>query len=66
MTSKINGSIDPLQIARAVKAACVQSAREAYENASTSGLCGEGALEVAIGAIETLDIDSLLKEINNR
>jgi len=57
MTSSMN---DSLTIARAVREACVTAAKQAYEQAAMSGLCDEGALEVAIGAIETLDLEALL------
>ena len=50
--------------AEAVRAACIQAAVDGYENASISGLCGEGAFEAAISAIRMLDLGSLDKEKN--
>jgi len=49
-----------LKIARAVQQACIQAASDAYENAAISGLCDEGALEAAIGAIRMLDLEAVL------
>lgn len=49
------------RIAEAVRAACFQAAQEAYEQASISGLCHEGALEAALGAIRSLDTEPLLE-----
>ena len=49
-----------LRLARTVRAACVQAAKEGYERASMSGLCAEGALEAAISAIEMLDLSAVL------
>lgn len=46
--------------AERVRSACVAAARLGYEDAAMSGLCGEGALEAAIGAIEKLDLRELL------
>jgi len=57
MTTSTN---DTLAIARTVREACVAAAKQAYEQAAISGLCDEGALEAAIGAIETLDLEALL------
>lgn len=45
-----------LNIATAVRNACVLAALDAYENAQIAGLCQEGAWEVAIDAMRTLDI----------
>lgn len=57
MTTPTN---DALAVAHTVREACVAAAKQAYTQAAISGLCGEGALEAAIGAIETLDIETLL------
>lgn len=46
-------------VARAVQQACIAAARQAFADAAQSGLCGEGALEAAIGAIQTLDIEAV-------
>ena len=44
------------RVAEAVRAACIRAAQEAFEQASMSGLCCEGAWEVAVGAMQTLDL----------
>ena len=49
-------------IREAVRAACLKAARDAFEDAEVRGLCGEGALEAALGAIEMLDLDTLFPE----
>lgn len=54
----------PLEIAEAVRAACIQAALDGYRNASISGLCAEGAFEAAISAIRMLDVISLIKSEN--
>lgn len=46
-------------LAERVRAACIEAARHGYEDAAMAGLCGEGALEAALGAIERLDLDTL-------
>lgn len=41
--------------------ACLKAARDAADQALQSGLCAEGALEAALGAIEMLDIEALMR-----
>lgn len=42
--------------AERVRAACLQAALDAYEEAALRGLCAEGALEYALDAIRRLDL----------
>lgn len=55
-----------LDIAKQVKKACIRAAREGFTDASTSGLCSEGAMEAAVSAIQKLDIEKLVKDFENR
>jgi hypothetical protein len=48
--------IDPRQIAEATRQACIAAALAAYEEAGILGLCAEGRWEVAIGAMQSLDL----------
>lgn len=50
------------EIAEKVRQACIQVAKESFQEASMSGLCNEGAIEVAIGAIQSLDLEKVLEE----
>jgi len=52
---------EALQVAETVRRACLHTARQALEDAEISGLFGAGALEAALGAIESLDLESLLR-----
>ena len=54
--------IDKQHLAEAVRAACLEAAGKAYEQASISGLCGDGAWEAARGALQSLDLEHLLRE----
>jgi hypothetical protein len=54
---------EPMRIAEAVRAACLQAAQQGYERAAVDGLCDEGALEVALDAICSLDVAALLREL---
>jgi hypothetical protein len=51
---------DRQRLAEAVRAACLEAARQGYEQASTSGLCHEGAVEASLGAVSMLDLKALL------
>jgi len=51
---------DPVQIAERVRAACLQAALDAFEDAGISGLCLEGRWEIAVQAIRTLDLAPLM------
>lgn len=51
---------DPLQIAAAVRNACVLAALDGYQRAQIAGLCQEGAWEAAIDALRMLDLRKIL------
>ncbi len=53
---------DPLQLAAAVRSACVQAALDGYEQAQIAGLCQEGAWEVAVDAIRMVDLKEILRK----
>lgn len=57
--------VSNIQTARAVQEACIKAAREAFEDAATRGLCMEGAVEASIGAIRSLDLYTILEELEN-
>ncbi len=50
------------RLAETVRAACLDAAIKSYEQASISGLCGEGAWEAARGAIQALDLKRLVEK----
>ncbi|BAO28795.1 acetyltransferase [Sulfuritalea hydrogenivorans] len=52
----------PIEIAQAVRSACVRAALEGYEQAQVAGLCQEGAWEVAVDAMRSLDLKVVLRE----
>lgn len=49
------------RLAEAVRQACLEAAREAYEQAALAGLCHEGAVEASLDAIRALKLDGLLR-----
>jgi hypothetical protein len=50
------------QLADRVRKACIEAARDGFMDASMSGLCTEGAMEVATSAIQKLDIEKIIEE----
>ena len=55
--------MDAEQLAEAIRTACLQAAAAAYENAGLQGLCDEGRWEAAIGALQSLDLNTIIREI---
>lgn len=51
---------EQFKIAEKIKKACIQAAKEGFQDASMSGLCSEGAMEAAVSAIQKLDIQKIL------
>jgi len=51
------------RLAEAVRQACLNAAREGYENAGISGLCEEGRWECAVDAIRALDIEAVIAKL---
>ena len=54
---------DPLQLAEAVRQACLSAAIEAYQQAGISGLCHEGRWDLALQEIRSLDLQSLVEKL---
>jgi hypothetical protein len=53
---------DHQKLAEAVRAACLEAALRAYEDAGISGLCEEGRWECAVQAIQGLDLTALIQQ----
>lgn len=52
--------INPHSLAEMARAACIESARAAYETGGILGLCAEGRWEYAISAMQQLDMAALI------
>lgn len=48
---------DEQQLAETVRAACIKTALEAYEEGGVLGLCAEGRWEYAVSAMRQLDVE---------
>ena len=51
---------DPRALAERVRAALVEAALAAYEDAGVRGLCAEGAWEVAVDRMRALDLRDIV------
>jgi hypothetical protein len=54
--------LDDARLAEQVRIAVVEAGVAAYQDAILQGLCGDGAWEVAVGAMRRLDVRNLLLE----
>lgn len=54
------------QLAEAVKQACIDTAQRAHEQAGISGLCAEGRWELALDAMRSIDVKTLLASVDPR
>jgi hypothetical protein len=64
LTLSFCGSYMDLEdLAKRIRDACLRAALEAYEDAGMQGLCAEGRWEAAVGALQSLDVTTLLKKV---
>lgn len=52
-----------MQLAEAVREACIAAALAGYEDAGMSGLCHEGRWECAISAMRIVDLEAVLASL---
>lgn len=63
MNNSNSNSIEhSIELAEVVRQACIEAARTGYREASMSGLCAEGAAEAAVGSIQSLDLEKLIRD----
>lgn len=65
MGEKGNNSLTNRQ-AEEIRKACIEAAKEGFMDASMSGLCTEGAIEAAVGAIQSVRLDKILQKGNSK
>lgn len=53
------------KLAEAIRSECLKAAREAFMDASENGLCEEGAIEAACGAIQAVDTERIVSRVMN-
>ena len=51
-------------LAKRIRARCIEAVLQAYEDAGIQGLCEEGRVEAAIDALRTVDLAPLLRELD--
>ena len=50
-----------VSFAERIRVACLEAAQQGYESAKLSGLCHEGAWEVALDAMRQMDLEALVR-----
>jgi hypothetical protein len=53
-------------LADTIRAACLDAAQQAYEDAGIRGLCAEGRWEAALSAVRQLDVAAVLEVSGSR
>ena len=59
----MQNSCEGQKLAQAIRNACFEAAFNGYENARIDGLCHEGAWEVALDSIRSLDVDAIVERL---
>ena len=58
--------MDPEDLAKRIRDACLETVLQEHEDAGVQGLCAEGRRwEAAVGALRTLDLVPLLREFQS-
>lgn len=50
------------QLAKEVQRACIRAMKEGFQDASMSGLCMDGAVEAAVGAVQSLNLEEIIQK----
>jgi hypothetical protein len=56
-------SEESMRLAAAVREACLQAAKQGYEEAASSGLCHDGAVEASLDAVRMVDLAAVLAAV---
>ncbi|MEX0609251.1 MAG: acetyltransferase [Balneolaceae bacterium] len=54
-----------IEQAKEIRNTCIKAFKEGFMDASMSGLCEEGALEAAIGSVQSLNLELLVEKITS-
>ena len=57
--------MEPEDLAKRIRDACLEALLQAYEDAGVQGLCAEGRWEAAVGALRTVELAPLLRDFKN-
>ncbi len=63
MDNTSNPAQDNMEMAESIRQASINAARDGFRDASMSGLCAEGAMEAAVSAIQSLDMEKLIQNL---
>jgi len=57
--------MEPEDLAKRIRDACLEAVLQAYEDAGMQGLCAEGRWEASICALRTVELAPLLREFKH-
>ena len=57
--------MEPEDLAKRIRDACLEALLQAYEDAGIQGLCAEGRWEAAVSALKAVELAPLLREFRN-
>jgi hypothetical protein len=57
--------MEPEDLAKRIRDACLEAALQAYEDAGMQDLCAEGRWEAAVGALKSVELAPLLRELKH-
>ena len=58
--------MEPEDLAKRIRDACLEAVLQAYEDAGMQGLCAEGRWEAAVGALKTVELAPMLGEFKQQ
>ena len=53
-------------MAEKIRTACIKTAQNEFRAAAMSGLCMDGAIEAAVGGIQSLDLEKIIEQQMNQ
>lgn len=54
-----------MELAKEVRETCLEAAKDGFREASMSGLCSEGAIEAAVGSIQSVDLNKVISQYSS-
>lgn len=60
MSQKKESHAEMEKVAEQIRVACIEAAKEGFNQASMQGLCTEGAIEAAVSAIQMIDLNKVI------